>query len=590
MKEEREEFAVDQYPEQKVFMYEEGKMHWYDKDRMKKERESLAGEVENPPGGGRQDMDNNQMHASDRNTLAGGHHSQGGGQNFDRSRHYSDGDGGELDPHRMIEDMIKNSDVQNDNSMEDSANTREESDDRKSHVESDSKSNVVKSSDDDRKTNPENFKSSFENAEDFRNTGVTAEDYRNTGVIAAAESALGNALFSVEQVESLLMAHEKKMFIAILCKLKDVKDDIGGILDDLTGAKSSMFGEDFIKSEEIKAEIQDDDFAAQDFIEVNYYDNGDQDYYKPKVKKNKIYKPKFKFGDLNCPHCDKTFTQESGLNRHIGKAHGKRPCGVCHQIFDSRLSLLKHARTEKHVTDDLKIVCGRDGCTQSFLSKSSLSRHVQFHHISKDPQKNSCETCYLEFENKKLLHEHMNEANHKKIICEICSLSFLKHHYLMEHIKNKHSQRYKCSDCGEVFDGKIDLNRHFKKEHHVDDRQWICQLCGHIAKTRNQLRNHQILHGEKKHTCEYCKKSFHTKPSLTKHIRSHTGEKPFDCHICGASFRSTSHRHRHMIIHTGRTPFVCNLCNKAFNQRGNLKTHMKSHMKGTLPIPGLKDD
>ena len=46
---------------------------------------------------------------------------------------------------------------------------------------------------------------------------------------------------------------------------------LGGILEDLSGAKSSIFGEDFIKSEEIKAEIQDDDFAAQDFIEVNYF-------------------------------------------------------------------------------------------------------------------------------------------------------------------------------------------------------------------------------------------------------------------------------------------------------------------------------
>ena len=52
-------------------------------------------------------------------------------------------------------------------------------------------------------------------------------------------------------------------------------------------------------------------------IKIFLKDNEDPDYYKPAVKKNKIYKPKFKIGDLECPHCDKLFSQESGLNRQV---------------------------------------------------------------------------------------------------------------------------------------------------------------------------------------------------------------------------------------------------------------------------------
>ena len=78
-------------------MYEERKMHWYDKERMKKERQSLAGEVENPPGGGthepardvREALADNQIYENYRNSFMVGQHSDGGRRNFDGDRQYS---------------------------------------------------------------------------------------------------------------------------------------------------------------------------------------------------------------------------------------------------------------------------------------------------------------------------------------------------------------------------------------------------------------------------------------------------------------------------------------------------------------------
>lgn len=542
------------------------------------------------------------------------------------------------------------------------------------------------------------------NIEDNLNTRLRA-DLGKTDVITTAESALGSAVCSIARCEALLMAHEqeecKKLFVAILVKLKDIKDDIGGILEDLTNVgssitKDSVDGEDILKNDDIledlvKAELQDEDFAAAaDFIENNENEdtrdddfifdeelNQDQNFDdKPRPKKkrkkekenegegkrkrNICYNCDTKFlsvktlkahrvtcdvkGDFKCPHCDRYFINEIGLNRHVGIKHGNKDCGICHQSFESRALLLQHAKDEKHYTDDLKIFCDKDECDQTFLSKRDYQRHVLVSHTDvhvcneceqtfvtlkelnkhirithtkhevvscetcgetcehmrdlnkhirlyhSRPTKHSCETCNQEFETTKQLHEHMNESNHKTLICDVCSSTFLNRVSLMRHIRNKHSQNYKCSDCDQLFDGKIELNRHVRVEHVLKNKQWVCHMCGHSSKSKDNLRHHMVMHGEKKHKCKFCEKSFHLKIGLVQHIRVHTGEKPYECHVCGTAFKTIGSLKAHTLIHTGEKPFECKLCGKAFIQKSNLKTHMKSHMKGTLQIPTMMHD
>ena len=80
-------------------------------------------------------------------------------------------------------------------------------------------------------------------------------------------------------------------------------------------------------------------------------------------------------------------------------------------------------------------------------------------------------------------------------------------------------------------------------------------------------------------TVESCKKGFHDKSKLKRHMLVHTGAKPFHYLLCGKSFSLDFNLKTHIRIHTGEKPYVCSFkgCNKSFSQSNYLTLHEKSH-------------
>jgi Zinc finger, C2H2 type len=98
-------------------------------------------------------------------------------------------------------------------------------------------------------------------------------------------------------------------------------------------------------------------------------------------------------------------------------------------------------------------------------------------------------------------------------------------------------------------------------------------------------RNSEILGKKDKSDIRFicsvdsCKKGFHDKSKLKRHMLIHTGAKPFRCLLCSKCFSLDFNLKTHIRIHTGEKPYICSFpgCNKSFSQSNNLTLHEKSH-------------
>lgn len=82
-------------------------------------------------------------------------------------------------------------------------------------------------------------------------------------------------------------------------------------------------------------------------------------------------------------------------------------------------------------------------------------------------------------------------------------------------------------------------------------------------------------HGNTKHACEVCKKTFKTQNILRQHMRIHTGDKPFVCDICTKAFSQMASLKYHLATHSDARPYRCEVCSKTFKLKPPFKKHIK---------------
>uniref|UniRef100_A0AC34QVZ3 C2H2-type domain-containing protein n=1 Tax=Panagrolaimus sp. JU765 TaxID=591449 RepID=A0AC34QVZ3_9BILA len=183
-----------------------------------------------------------------------------------------------------------------------------------------------------------------------------------------------------------------------------------------------------------------------------------------------------------CPHCVKSFANNSYLSQHMRIHLGVKPfgpCQYCNKKFTQLSHLQQHIRTH---TGEKPYKCKIAGCDKSFSQLSNLQSHSRCHQGDK-PFK--CNSCYKCFNDEAALLEHIpkhKESKHLKVhICTICGKSYTQSLYLDKHM-TKHSDRNRDFRIPKYYNGDLgtegfDLNQQLNQ---------FNQLQGFVSAASNQ--------------------------------------------------------------------------------------------------------
>ncbi|KAK4876243.1 hypothetical protein RN001_012665 [Aquatica leii] len=242
------------------------------------------------------------------------------------------------------------------------------------------------------------------------------------------------------------------------------------------------------------------------------------------------------FKCLKCKLCDKTFSNNFNLQRHMHIHSNAKPykCNVCNAKF---------ARQDK------------------------LKEHILLHNndLCKQP-----------------LNENRCEKYQRVLSCNFCSKTFALVKSLNTHLLLHTDKSVICTHCGKLYPNEKKLNDHIMSVHRKDlgqSKQFLCNICANQYSSKISLQRHILNHMglAKRFQCDICQKAFTQAQSLQLHIKIHTGEKPFVCHICSKSFNKTFNFNRHLKIHNNVKLHKCTICEKSFSCKQTLIVHIRTH-------------
>lgn len=112
-----------------------------------------------------------------------------------------------------------------------------------------------------------------------------------------------------------------------------------------------------------------------------------------------------------------------------------------------------------------------------------------------------------------------------------------------------------------------------------NEESFTCDVCGDLSTDFETYDKHNnTMH--RRFLCEYCGKTFTSKPNRDRHVRYHTGERPFKCELCTKSFfRGDDLKYHRTTRHAEVKPFSCTKCTMTFAWHNDLERHLKTHRK-----------
>lgn len=142
-----------------------------------------------------------------------------------------------------------------------------------------------------------------------------------------------------------------------------------------------------------------------------------------------------------------------------------------------------------------------------------------------------------------------------------------------------------CGDCYE-FDqgvGRDEEEPQPPVEVDIQQRLFICPICGKTFPRRSSWKRHQMTHEDvKPFVCRICTSGFNRKEHLMRHMLSHSTIRPFPCERCGKRFIRKEHLARHLLCIPSCSsssdmprPFCCDICKQRFVRKEHLFRHRK---------------
>ena len=240
--------------------------------------------------------------------------------------------------------------------------------------------------------------------------------------------------------------------------------------------------------------------------------------------------------------------------------------------------------------DTKSVSCGANYSTNTEIIKDSSNvSQLQDKSEVKFQEHIACKMCTQSFTCPSALKNHMvtHDSEDETFDCSICSKTFIKLQHLKQHSLVHQEKKFHCSVCNRNFSCQQVLNRHMII--HTGEKKFQCTICPKKFTQTSHLKTHLQRHaGHKKFHCSVCQKSFITKEELKVHNRIHTGERMFQCTICMKKFIQSSHLKEHTYSHANEKGFTCQICGKVFSQCSSLSVHKMQHTQQDANIGRMK--
>ncbi|RUS84203.1 hypothetical protein EGW08_008043, partial [Elysia chlorotica] len=155
--------------------------------------------------------------------------------------------------------------------------------------------------------------------------------------------------------------------------------------------------------------------------------------------------------DYKCPHCQKQFTCERFLRRHL-PLHGTE--GKFNDMLNKKFKTEHYLKSHMLIhTGETPFAC--ELCQAAFNRKDKLKRHMTIHETVKKYRCpfRSVAGCLKEFNRPDKLKAHIiTHSGIKPYTCNICGKGFSRRPHLVEHERGHNlDYRFKCEKCGKGF-------------------------------------------------------------------------------------------------------------------------------------------
>ncbi|XP_048002578.1 zinc finger protein ZFP2-like [Leguminivora glycinivorella] len=301
---------------------------------------------------------------------------------------------------------------------------------------------------------------------------------------------------------------------------------------------------------------------------------------------------------FQCAHCDKQFLKKTSRSTHMRIAHPLEnasigTCELCGEIFTSRQGLKMHKTRSHRESLDRSLFCRK--CRLQFETTEALRRHKDQQPGKRCyNNKSACQQCGALFKTEEGLIQHKRETHGVELFtCDACNKSFLSKMSLSVHIDRLHLN-IKPGSGRQQYYARLQRKRGDKpKGTQPREKKNVCEVCGKSFTCLSVLKTHQLDHtGDRPFKCSQCPKAYLYAWQLRNHSDCvHRRIRKWRCSECPKTFLHQSSVYVHKLIHTGKRTHMCSYCGKAFLQSGSLYTHVKYvHLKVKPPPRKRKKD
>jgi len=295
-----------------------------------------------------------------------------------------------------------------------------------------------------------------------------------------------------------------------------------------------------------------------------------------------------------CAKCKLFFRSKREKTEHE-KMHPKEtfPCMYCNSVYERTESYRQHVRSKhRHLVIECK---HNERCCTFFKTQQEKDEHV-----AQTLKMFECIYCRKIYRHKVLLAQHIRlKHKHESYSCtfkRVCFSFFLTLEERDKHVREQHlkkqTEKVQCIYCGNDYTGGISLALHVNDMHSQLKIKCRFHGCVNFFHTEQQHEIHfEQVHGEddrkKIHKCHVCGYRCGKRDTLTKHTARMHGEEKLKCALCSRVCKSKIALRAHLRTkHVERK--ICPHCNKSVKKLG---THVKHYLcefcDKTFPCSGV---